>query len=320
MGRKSNPNLVRLNIKDNEWNSKFISQTYEESSLTTFKLIEVETYISQFLSKNGLILHDYKIYINQSTLFIHISYFITLKAAFLINSCEVLKRYKNSNYKKFFLKAKKTHLKINDFRMKSKKLTRNSSIKNFKNHITQTKYKNNLQLKQNNFVEKFLETISLFTKNKYNVYFNFQNLNSKLVKNRNKIFWKKRLLQLKRYKKREFFKETINILFIMLTYKNSSRLLAEFLSIQFSNLTRHFYFLLFLKRALLIFLKNKNLKIKGVKIAIKGRINKRPKSKKYLLNIGEVPTQTVKMNINYHQSTSFSSNGTFGIKVWVAEK
>ena len=81
---------------------------------------------------------------------------------------------------------------------------------------------------------------------------------------------------------------------------------------------RHNYFLTFLKRALLLMISLKFSSIKGIKIKIKGRFNGAPRAKSRLIQVGEIPLQTLKSTVSYHCSTSFTSNGTFGVQLWVS--
>jgi ribosomal protein S3 len=60
---------------------------------------------------------------------------------------------------------------------------------------------------------------------------------------------------------------------------------------------------------------------KGIKIKIKGRFNGAPRAKHKIINIGNnMPVLTLNSNIDYAETTSYTSNGTFGVKVWVCEK
>ena len=62
-------------------------------------------------------------------------------------------------------------------------------------------------------------------------------------------------------------------------------------------------------------------KCKGIKIKVKGRFNGAPRAKDKLINIKNgVPTLTINSKIDYAETTSFSPNGTFGVKVWIDEK
>jgi ribosomal protein S3 len=59
------------------------------------------------------------------------------------------------------------------------------------------------------------------------------------------------------------------------------------------------------------------LVIKGIKIKIKGRINRRPRAKYRIITIGNIPFMTLKSDIDYSETTAYTSNGTLGVKVWI---
>lgn len=326
MGQKTNSNLLRLNINNNEWKSKYTAKTVEEFSLITFKNLEIKNYLEQFFQKNGLILHEIKLYLNNNSLYLHISYFSVLKSIFIIN--------KNINDRKLFLTKKKINflqkkkliikselLKQKDFHHNIKTLKKRKFLLNkYILYLTKKKYYNQNILQKNVFSEQLLETLKLFTNNKSDIYITFQNLNSKVLMNLKQNTWKKKLISLKKYRKRYFFKETINIVLLTLKLKNSAQLLASFLAKQLIRKNKNFLFFIFLKHTFNLFLNSKISNVRGVKIIISGRLNRRPRAKKNIIDIGNIPTQTLNVNVNYFESTAFSSNGTFGIKVWVAEK
>ena len=60
--------------------------------------------------------------------------------------------------------------------------------------------------------------------------------------------------------------------------------------------------------------------IKGIKIAVKGRLNTKPRAKKNTITIGKCPLQTFEANISHSESTAYTKYGTYGIKVWVYER
>jgi hypothetical protein len=62
-----------------------------------------------------------------------------------------------------------------------------------------------------------------------------------------------------------------------------------------------------------------NLKVKGLKIQIKGRFNGAPRSKKRVFEKGRVPLQTVSSKINYSLTHINTSYGVFSVKVWIYE-
>lgn len=327
MGQKNNANILRLNINNNEWKSKYITQTYEESSLLVFKYLQIKTYLKQFLIRNGLMLHNYKFHINNNSIYLYISYFVGLKSIFFINqntASQKIKLHKTRDINN--RKTKKnviSSLKQSSFSKTTKYHKRNSILKKYKTNILQKNYQNTTNLRKNSFIEQLTESLNLFLGKKYNIYITFQNLNSHLIINlkpSEQKIWKKNLLLLKRYTKNKFFKETINILLLVTRCKNSAQLLSDFIAQQFTSLTRQSYFLIFFKRSLNIFVNSTFSKITGIKIIINGRFNGAPRARNNVITVGSVPIQTLNVNINYAQSTAYSSNGTFGIKVWIGEK
>ena len=133
---------------------------------------------------------------------------------------------------------------------------------------------------------------------------------------------KKKLVQLRKYQRNEFFKEGINLAFSCVNNENSSNLLSKFIAENIKKLKRHNFFFNFLKNILTIFvMKTFSSTIKGIKIKIKGRLNGAPRAKRKIINIGKnMPVLTLSSKINYSEATSYTSNGTLGVKVWVCEK
>jgi hypothetical protein len=256
---------------------------------------------------------------SKTTLHLLISYYITFKSFFLINQI-------NSNQKIISLKkTKKT--KFFFYKTQNKKpKNRLKLIKQYKKIINTNNYTNVKNYQTNNFAEKLLESLTLFTENNKNIRITFQNLNKSLsfrldVKE-SKIL-KKVLFKFRKEFKQNFFKETINILLICINKKNSAQLLSESISYQLSKLTkakRHRAFLIFLKRVLIALSKTDLFKIKGIKIIVKGRFNGVPRARKQILLIGKkVPLQSFDSKIDYYQSNSYTANGTFGVKSWICE-
>jgi ribosomal protein S3 len=148
------------------------------------------------------------------------------------------------------------------------------------------------------------------------------NKNLKYTINQEEVrFLKKSLVKLKKYNKNDFLKEGVNTMFITLTQQESSKLLADFISTQLTKLKRHNFFLKFLKNALTILINNKFSYVKSVKIRIKGRFNGVPRAKDKIMLMGSgVPIITQNSDIDYSDSTSYTLNGTFGVKVWIYYK
>jgi large subunit ribosomal protein L16 len=172
-------------------------------------------------------------------------------------------------------------------------------------------------------LEQLLESLSVFSNQKPNLFIVFQQFNKDLSLNLDKVEkkdLKKKLFLLRKYLKNNFFKEIMNILLLSVRLKNSAQLLADSVAEQISVMKKHNYFLIFLKRALILFLWSKFSRVNGIKISLKGRFNGVLRARKRTIEIGNIPAQELNSNITYHQATSFTSNGTFGVKVWINEK
>ena len=176
------------------------------------------------------------------------------------------------------------------------------------------------------FQEILLESLITYTKNKINISVTLQNLNrykqlSRVqIKNLKIIF-----RQLRKFVRNSFFKEAINVLFINISKRKSAKLLAEFISDQFrlnqlrtDQMTisrKDNYFLGFLKQTIMLFIKSETSCLTGMKIAIKGRFNRAPRARTSKIHFGKFSLQSFNSKIDYYQSTAYSINGTFGVKV-----
>ena len=188
------------------------------------------------------------------------------------------------------------------------KINKNLKIKLFIKKIFE-----NLKMKL--LINQFFECLTKFTSKKFNIFLTFQRLNSII---RQTI--KKKLIKLRKYKNNKFFQEGIKILFTCATNKKSSKLLAQFIAIQLKNLKHHNFFLRFIKNTLTLLKKNIFSNFKGIKIKIKGRLNGRPRARHRIIKIANnIPVLSIKSNINYSETTAFTSNGTLGVKVWIHE-
>lgn len=173
-----------------------------------------------------------------------------------------------------------------------------------------------------NFTEMLLESISEFTKRKVNVSVVFYELNrgfSINIRKNQASSLKKIKAQLRQFKRAQFFKETLNILFVVIKKGESSKLLAQFIALQLSTTKRHNFFLIFLKQSLILLLQSNFSAVSGVKIVIKGRFNGAPRARSQTLLIGSVPQQFFDAKISYSEATAYTPNGTFGIKCWISE-
>ena len=79
------------------------------------------------------------------------------------------------------------------------------------------------------------------------------------------------------------------------------------------------YFLGFLKQSIKLLINTEISRLTGAKITIKGRFNRAPRAKKIIMQFGKFSLQSINSKIDYFQSTAYTINGTFGIKVWICE-
>lgn len=60
--------------------------------------------------------------------------------------------------------------------------------------------------------------------------------------------------------------------------------------------------------------------VQGVKIMMSGRLDGNEIARREWLRKGSIPLQTIRADIDYAQTTAFTTYGTIGIKVWVYKK
>lgn len=60
--------------------------------------------------------------------------------------------------------------------------------------------------------------------------------------------------------------------------------------------------------------------VQGVKILVGGRLDGNEIARREWLKKGSIPLQTMRADIDYAQTTAFTTYGTIGIKVWVYKK
>ena len=339
MGQKTNSNIFRLGVKKNEWNTKYFEKSKEEFTLYSYQNVQIHSYLKRFLKKNGLTFQNCKLHFNGTNLYVFVSYYKTAKSFFLMNKSMPNQHIKFNNKKRGTFRRKNNDentlklsnfLKYSDVRNNSKKPNGHYKVKTkrlkilsqYKKSLAQKNFETEGVSEKNNFLEQILESLSLFTHKKFHIFLTLQNLNkgvSMRLSEEEQKFLKKKILFFKRYSRNKFFKESLNIILIMTKTKDSAKLFSYFLAEQFSSQKRHNHFLIFLKRILTLFISSKFSGIEGIKIVINGRFNGAPRSKSRLMLIGNIPIQTISKRIDYYQTTSFTRNGTFGIKVWVSQ-
>lgn len=232
--------------------------------------------------------------------------------------------YKNLEIKKYLCNLFKYYgfllvkLKLELF--KSKLIIHISFLKNFS--------KEKSYLNSKNFISKLInEFLITVLGNYYNknigIIIKLKDLSKEFEDNvikfkHNRLEYKKIFKQLKGLKNYPSSPYLIKLVLIIITNKKSAKLLSETISYLISNQKkRHSNILMFFKKSLAISLNSSLSKITGVKILISGRINGFPRAKKRLLKLGSLPLQSIKYYVDYHESTAYTSNGTFGVKVWI---
>jgi len=233
--------------------------------------------------------------------------------------------YTSKTYKKIFSEQPKLKLLQTHYFL-YRKTQRLKAINNIKNHSDLIKHKTLNQQKINLFTSKILKGLTLFTNKKHHIFLNLKQVNKETtffqtVSRKNKHKLKERITKLRRFQRNEFFKTGFNMLNSFAMNEHSSGFLAEFVAEHLKKLKRQNFFLRFLKTALKIALENKFSKFKRIQIKIKGRFNGAPRSSHKFVNIGQnIPVLTLNSKIDYGESTAYTSNGTFGIKVWTYKK
>lgn len=337
MGQKTDARIFRQNVNKKDWELKYIEKNDEESSLYVYKTLEIQKYISRFFGLYKIKVHKCKILYSDSSLQIFISFYVSTKTFYTINknltkyskklwtlslSSKTLFRKKKKNWKeREILKKKNKQFKLILKNRQKLKKTKNMQFVKAEPHL-----KTDLR----GFQEILLKSLEAYTKNKIDIYITLQNLNRyKHLSHTQFKDLKKIFKQLRIFSKNSFFKEAINILFISISKRNSAKVLAEFLSNQFrinqlktdqiAISRKDNYFLGFLKQTILWLIKSKISCIIGIKIVISGRFNKAPRARSNSIYFGKFSLQTFNSKVDYHKSTAYTVNGTFGIKVWICE-
>lgn len=280
MGQKTNASIFRLGLKTSEWKYKYIEKNTEESSIFLYKNLEIENYINNIFKLYGLITHDCKIEYTQTDANVFISYYESKQYTAKIYSEDATETNNPKNSKELIAFLISTVLTVG-----LNLYIKNKTI-NIKTQDLGKKFENLLQ-KNKLYKSEYFKTIKQF----------------------------------KRFLKSPDQKDLIKILFISVSEHNSAKLLAESISVYINkNKKRHNFLLFVLKKALTELITLRLSKVQGIKIAITGRFNGVPRAKKKLLKIGRIPLQSFDSSISYYNSTSFTPNGTFGIKVWICEK
>ena len=327
MGQKTNPNILRLGVTKN-WKYKYLEKKSSELPLYDFKSFEIEKLVNKFFNDNNLFVNNCKIsYSYDNIVQIFISYYAAIELESLIKNLKTNSEisptkfaYKMFNYVKKLSKWQKKPIKV--IKKRVRKLYYQKVKKNFKMSNKNDCFKNS-SLGMIGFIKKLCESISLFLNSKVKIVVTLQQLNKKLKKKVNKqevYLLKRQLAKFDKYdpkNRNKFLKDGLNILYLCSQQPNSANLLAEFIANKLKKLKQHTFFFRFIKSGLSTFRNNTSTKLKGVKIKIKGRINRARRAKYKFFKIGkELPIMSINSKIDYAEKTAYTRNGTLGIKVW----
>lgn len=343
MGQKTNPSIFRLG-KIKEWKSNYIEKKTSESSIAIFRDLEIKKFIFLFFAKHNLKIQNCHIYYSENSLHIAISYYNAFNSLFrkkklkarykklhsilfqkrILNIKKAIAKkqfYTPKAYKEKFLKSTRIKLFQNHYFLHQKS-QRLKTIKNLKFYIDKKNYETIDKHRANLFVSKFLKTLNFFTHKQHNIFLTLKQINNEitflnLLSKKKKRKLKERLAKFRRFQQNEFFKKGFNLLHSFVTNSYSALFLAKFIAIYLKKLKRPNFFLRFLKTVLETLIIRKSSKFQQVQVKIQGRFNGAPRSKRRFLNIGnQIPILMLKSNIDYGKATAYTSNGTFGIKVW----
>ena len=165
----------------------------------------------------------------------------------------------------------------------------------------------------NRIVSKnILKTLNHFTKNRLHIKLRILNLNKHNEQNKSQTN-----INLSRFR----IAEIEHLYPIIVSQKDSAKLLGTFIAEYLRTTKRHNFFFSSLNKSLNVALiKQQDSKIKGIKILIKGRLNNAARSRNRYIKIGTIPLITNSREIDYSESTAFTPNGTIGIKIWISHK
>lgn len=178
--------------------------------------------------------------------------------------------------------------------------------------------KKNKRVKNKNntfgFLKNSLKSLSEFMGNKFRIILKIRSIKNKPIsKELSQTLFN---LNFDRFKIPEMKK----LYLILATQQNSTELLGNFITNQLKITKRHNFFFSLLYKSLAALIKQKDSRIKGLKIVITGRLNNTLRAQSRTLKIGQIPLMSTNTKIEYSALTSFTSNGTIGVKIWLNNK
>lgn len=300
---------------DNNWRQKYFEKNIDESHANIFKSLEIEQYLKQIFKNRGSNLHNFKISFSNFVINVFVSVCKIERKTFTFNKRRliteedlILRTKKCIKLRKHINKHFMQQIFFENFTNKLKCI---KALHSYKQCLLELKA--NKTLNVNGFCNKILESLSIFTHNNFNINLIIQEIdfiNSSF--NAQQV-----LLNLRRFEKTLFFKEGKFLFKTLVNRNNVAKLLGSFIASQLEQVIRHNFFFNFLQENLTLIINQKLSKTQGVKINIAGRFSNAARSRTKIIKSGKISLLKINSKIDYSESTAYTSNGTFGIKVWI---
>jgi hypothetical protein len=315
--------LIKKIFKHNKLNIILIKTIYKLNYIQKLNLYKIlllnnNDNIILYNWKNNIKLYLYKnknfynqfnyIYILNKS-FDKSNFFFFKKNRFITSYKKNINVIKNNNFK---LKLKKINFLRNKYNNKLKnKIYFNKNLK-----ISLIEIKKFLSLITNSKINIiFINTLSFC---KFYYYTQKKNNKSKQVNERFNIWPLQRFL-FNRFKYSAIFiKDFIHLTFISVLIKNP-QVLVNFIGYQFKHLPKNrkqLKLLSFITQTIKILCEQRR-EIIGFKLQLKGRLNRRTRTKVYNFKKGVLPIQTNTTRVEYGYSEGFTRSGLIGIKLWI---
>jgi len=300
------------------WKHQYFEKSKSELHANIFRSLEIEQYLGQILKNNGFNLHNYKLNFSDFVINIFLSvhktepHFFEFKKSISITEKKLFLKKKREVKLKNVMKG--NYLRRRSAKNPSSKLNYVRTLRAYEEHLSKLGSKKLLSL--NSLSKKILESLNLFTHNRFNINLTVQEINF-ISSDSNS---KQALLSFRKFEKTPFFKEGRSLLVPLIKQHNSAKLLGAFVASQLETIKRHNFFFNFLQESLTLIVFQKPSKVHGIKILISGRLNNAARSRNKIVKIGKISLLKIDSIIDSSKSTAFTSNGTFGIKVWICKK
>jgi len=298
MSRQANPIIIRLGLKNNFWKLKYFSKKPEQNSFYVYQNVQLKTYLGEFLIRSGLYLHSLSITKQENKLKLFLSYYLTGNLNKLLNFDQ----------------------KTPTLKFESKEINRIVKCKKSKLF---TKFNTWQEIKRQSFFGEILKSLSIVKNSKTNIFIRLKQLNKKPESNLTKLEKldiQQKIFLLRRFQKNQFFNGLLNSIIVTTNHSNSTEFFANNLAQELLTLKKQTIFLYFLKQSLNLFVNSKFSKISGLKLRLKGKLNKNSRAHLNQISFGTVPTQVLVNKLSYSQKACFLKSGTVGLKIWVNEK